>query len=227
MRAFRTLLERHGLDIVIETGARFVLDPARKHRPSLLDAPGEAARRLAFLEQCVTLAGDLGARTVTVWSGSGPEGQARGEALERLVVGLRALCEYADDVDVDIGFEPEPGMTVERADEWPEIRERVAHRRLGLTLDIGHCLATREGDPAAILRTHAADLRVLQLDDHRPGVHEHLAFGEGDVDFEAVARAVREVEFTGPLEVELSRHSSTATETADASIRFLRGVFRA
>ena len=226
VRTFRGLLEQHDLRIVIETGARFVLDPARKHRPSLLDAPAEAARRLAFLEQCVMLASDLGARTVTVWSGSGPEGQVRDEGLARLAVGLRALCEFADDVDVDIGFEPEPGMAVERTDEWPEIRERVAHARLGLTLDVGHCLATQEGDPAAILRAHAADLRVLQLDDHRRGVHEHLAFGEGDVDFPAVARAVEEVGFDGPLEVELSRHSSTATATAEASIRFLRGVFQ-
>ena len=226
VREFRDLVDRHGLGIVIETGARFVLDPARKHRPSLLDPPAEAARRLAFLEQCVTLARDVGARTVTLWSGSGPEGQARGEALERLVIGLRALCEFADEAGVDVGLEPEPGMAIERTDEWPEIRERVAHHRLGLTLDVGHCLATQEGDPAAILRAHAPDLRVLQLDDHRPGVHEHLAFGEGHVDFEAVARAVEEIGFKGPLEVELSRHSSTATATAEASIHFLRRLFR-
>jgi len=226
VRAFGDLLEQHGLGVIIETGARFVLDPGRKHRPSLLDPPAEAARRLAFLEQCVTLARDLGAPVVTVWSGNGPDGQSRGSSLERLVVGLRALCEYADAAAVDIGFEPEPGMVVERTDEWPEIRERVGHPRLGLTLDVGHCLATREGDPAAILRTHAADLRVLQLDDHRPGVHEHLAFGDGDVDFEAVARAVAEVGYEGPLEVELSRHASTATASAEASIRFLRRVFR-
>jgi sugar phosphate isomerase/epimerase len=223
--AFRALLERHGLAVIVETGARYVLDPARKHRPSLLDPPVDAARRLAFLEQCVLLAHDLGGPIVSTWSGTGPEGQSHGAGLERLVVGLRALCEFADDVGVDIGFEPEPGMAVERTDEWPEIRERVAHPRLGLTLDVGHCLATGEGDPAAILRAHAADLRVLQLDDHRPGRHEHLAFGEGEVDFRAVAQAAREVGFEGPLEVELSRHASTATTTAEASIRFLREIF--
>lgn len=227
VRAFRELLELHEMSVVIETGARFVLDPARKHRPSLLDPPAEAARRLAFLEQCVTLARDLGAPIVTVWSGNGPEGQSRGQSLERLVVGLRALCEFADGAGVAIGFEPEPGMAVERTEEWPEIRERVGHPRLGLTLDVGHCLATREGDPAAILRAHAADLRVLQLDDHRPGVHEHLAFGDGEVDLEAIAQAVSDVGFEGPLEVELSRHASTAAATAEASIRCLRKVFHA
>ena len=226
VRAFRDLLAEHELDVILETGARFVLDPARKHRPSLLDEPVGAARRLAFLERCVTLAHDLGAPIVTVWSGSGPDDLSPGQAMERLVIGLRALCEFADDVGVDIGFEPEPGMAIERTDQWPEIRERVGHSRLGLTLDVGHCLATGEGDPAAILRTHAADLRVLQLDDHRAGVHEHLAFGEGDVDFAALAEAVSDVGFEGPLEVELSRHASTATATAEDAIRFLRKIFK-
>lgn len=223
--AFRRLLDDLGLGVVVETGARFVLDRARKHRPSLLDPPPEAAGRLAFLERCVDLAALLGAPVVTVWSGTGPDDLAAEEAMERLAGELRRLCVLADEAGVKIGFEPEPGMAVERADQWPEVRDRVGHPALGLTLDVGHCLATGEGDPAAILRAHAADLLVLQLDDHRPGVHEHLAFGDGDVDFEALGQAVADVAFEGPLEVELSRHSSRAPDTARDAIRFLRRVF--
>ena len=61
VEAFRALLESLGLGVVIETGARFVLDAHRKHRPSLLDEPEEAEVRLSFLERCVDLARDLGA----------------------------------------------------------------------------------------------------------------------------------------------------------------------
>ena len=96
---------------------------------------------------------------------------------------------------------------------------------IGLTLDVGHCLATGEGEPHEILREHAGDLLVLQLDDHRRGVHDHLAFGEGEVDFSALARAVHDVRFEGPLEVELSRHASTAPMTAEKALVFLRRVF--
>jgi sugar phosphate isomerase/epimerase len=116
-------------------------------------------------------------------------------------------------------------MFVERVADWPRVRDAVAHPALGLTLDVGHCLAMREGPPETWIRAHARDLLVLQLDDHRTGVHDHLMFGEGEVDLAAVARAVAEVGWRGPLEVELSRHSATAPASARAAREHLRRAF--
>lgn len=227
VHALRALCESLDLALILETGARFVLDPTRKHRPSLLDDADDAARRLHFLERCVDLARDLDAEVVTVWSGTAPDDLAPDAAHARLVDGLRRLCDYAAERRVRIGFEPEPGMLIETAAQWVHVRDAVQHEALGLTLDVGHCLANAEGDPADIIREHAADLLVLQLDDHHAGVHDHLAFGEGEVKFASVAAAVRDAAFTGPLEVELSRHSATAPATAAASLTFLRAAFNA
>jgi sugar phosphate isomerase/epimerase len=215
-------LERLELECVIETGARFVLDPSRKHRPTLLDEPDAAAMRLDFLVRCADLGAALHATVVSTWSGSPPEGLDAKTALDRLVTGLRALCEHAATKGLRVGFEPEPGMLIERIADWPRVRDAVAHPALGLTLDVGHCLATREGQPGAWVRRFAKDLVVLQLDDHREGVHDHLMFGEGQVDFADLARALGETGFAGPLEVELSRHSASAPETARAARDFLR-----
>ena len=144
---------------------------------------------------------------------------------DRLVDGLRRICDYAAPKNVRIGFEPEPGMWVETTAQYAEIRDAVDHETLGLTLDVGHVLANREGDPAEQIRAHRDELLVIQLDDHRAGVHDHLMFGEGEVDFTAIAAAVAETGFDGPLEVELSRHSATAPATARASMAFLRPHF--
>jgi sugar phosphate isomerase/epimerase len=223
--AFRSLCQSLGLALVLETGARFVLDPRRKHRPSLLDEPEGAAMRLDFLERCVDLAQRLGAPIVTVWSGNGPEGTPHEVLEQRLLDGLRRLCEHALGRGVRIGFEPEPGMWIETTSQYVGVRALLPPGSIGLTLDVGHVLANGEGAPEAHIRAHRDELLVLQLDDHRRGVHDHLAFGEGEIDFRRVAAAVRESGFAGPLEVELSRHSATATATAQASLAFLRECF--
>ena len=44
----RGLLERLRLGSVIETGARFLLDPTDKHEPTLLTASAEARARVAW-----------------------------------------------------------------------------------------------------------------------------------------------------------------------------------
>ena len=223
--AFRNQCRELGLAVVIETGARFVLDPSRKHRPSLLDAPPDAARRLDFLRRCVDLAVTLEAPVVSTWSGSAPDGLDIDAGFDRLTDGLRRLCEHAAGSGVRIGFEPEPGMAVETVEGWVRVRAAVSHESLGLTLDVGHCLATREGDPARILRRHANEIVVLQVDDHRAGRHDHLMFGEGEVDWAQVAEAVRASGYAGPIEVELSRHSSEAPSVARRSLEFLRTTF--
>ncbi len=227
VEAFRGLCEQLGLGLVLETGARFVLDAHRKHRPTLLDEPDGAAVRLDFLQRCVDQAQALGAPVVTIWSGNGPEGLDDATRDARLVDGVRRLCEHAATRGVRIGFEPEPGMWIETVAQYERIRAAVDHEALGLTLDVGHCLANREGSPEDAIRAHGDDLLVLQLDDHVAGVHDHLMFGEGAVDFAAVAAAVAAVGFVGPLEVELSRHSATAPATAAASHAFLRAHFGA
>ena len=58
----RRLLERLRLHCVVETGARFLLDPRRKHQPTLISpTPDERQKRLDFLCAAVVMAHDLGA----------------------------------------------------------------------------------------------------------------------------------------------------------------------
>jgi sugar phosphate isomerase/epimerase len=55
----------------------------------------------------------------------------------------------------------------------------------------------------------------------RRGVHEHLRFGEGEIDFPPVFEALRQVGYTGGVHVELSRHSHMAPEALRESFEFL------
>jgi sugar phosphate isomerase/epimerase len=51
-----------------------------------------------------------------------------------------------------------------------------------------------------------------------------LPFGEGEINFQPVFQALKEVGYAGGIHVELSRHSHDAVETARKAIAFLKSV---
>ena len=53
------------------------------------------------------------------------------------------------------------------------------------------------------------------------GVHEHLMFGEGTMDFPPIFGALHAGGYAGGVHVELSRHSHMAVEAVRASSAFL------
>ncbi len=217
------LLRRFGLRSIIETGARFLLDPWRKHQPTLLSAdPAERQRRLDFLRRAVDTARALGSDAVSFWSGTASDSADDAVLMRRLVDGCSALCEHAAARGVRLAFEPEPGMFIDMLARYAELRERVAHPAFGLTVDIGHLHCLGEVPIADRLRQWRELLWNVHVEDMRRGVHDHLMFGEGEIDFPPVLRALEAIGYEGGVHVELSRHSHNAVETARRALAFLQ-----
>ncbi len=216
-------LDRLGLGVVVETGARYLLDPWRKHFPTLLDE--EPLPRLDFLRRAVHLGADLGAEAVSFWAGVRPPELPEPDAWARLVRGCHTVLAEADRVNVRLGFEPEPGMLVQTLDGWFALRAALgAPERFGLTLDVGHCQCV-EPDPVARCVVRAGPYLVnVQIDDMRRGVHEHLELGTGEIDFPPVLGALTAVGYAGLVAVELPRHSHAAPSVARESLAFLRAA---
>lgn len=217
------LLGRLGLRCVVETGARYLLDPNRKHHPTLVcDEPG---RRVDFLNRAVRIAADLNADCVSFWSGIRPSTVDPDTAWQRLRTGVSKVLAEAGALGVRLGLEPEPGMFVEHLSDAMRLREELgAPEPLGITLDVGHCVAVEPVDAATCIR-RAADLLVnVQLDDMRTGVHEHLEFGEGELNLAATLAALTEVGYVGVAAVELPRHSHAAPDVAARALGALRAA---
>jgi sugar phosphate isomerase/epimerase len=220
---FRDRLREVGLRVVIETGARFLLDPWHKHQPTLLSAPAERrARRLDFLRRAVDVAAALNADAVSFWSGAATDSENEAVRMNRLVEGCLQLCDYAAARRVRLAFEPEPGMFIDTMSRYAELLERVAHPNFGLTIDIGHLHCLGETPISEHLRRWRDRLWNIHIEDMRGGVHDHLMFGEGEIDFAAVLGALAEIGYAGGIHVELSRHSHDAVETARRALAFLR-----
>ena len=221
----RGLLERHRLRTVIETGARFLLDPRRKHQPTLLSPSSDERKvRLDFLARCAELARLLGADAVSFWSGAAVDDADPETLWQRLTAGCHQLLEIS--AGMQLAFEPEPGMFIDTMTQFAELRRRMGTSDLGLALDVGHLHCLGETPIADRIREWAEPLRVVHIDDMRTGVHDHLMFGDGEIDFPPVLAALDEVGYMGGVFVELSRHSHDAVRTAQRSIEFLTSRMR-
>jgi sugar phosphate isomerase/epimerase len=230
----RARAEELGLELTLESGARYVLDPARKHWPNLLDpAPAARARRLELLFRHVDLAAELGAGVLSVWAGAAPGGvsgdgggAAHAELWDRLCDGLAQLLARARAQGVELSFEPEPGMFLERPAGYAELVRRLgaAGDALGLTLDVGHCVVTGDVPVPEVIRTWANRLMVVQLDDCRRGEHVHRMFGQGELDLPGTLAALLEVGYDGVAAVELARDSHRGPEAAREAMQRLRAA---
>lgn len=232
----RRLSRELGLALAVETGGRYLLDPRRKHFPTLLeDDPAQRARRLDLLRRTVDLAAELESDVVSIWSGAAPRGVSadgadgiglRETVWERLCAGLRGLLAHACERGVRLAFEPEPGMFIERPAGFQELVGRLGPegRTLGLTLDVGHLLCTGDLPVAEVVREHAPRLSHVHLDDVVAGVHEHRMFGEGDLDLASALNALLEVGYRGIAAVELSRDSYRGASAAQQAMTHLRAA---
>ncbi|MEV5779434.1 sugar phosphate isomerase/epimerase family protein [Streptomyces sp. NPDC052287] len=222
-------LDALGLGVTVETGARYVLDPRRKHGPSLLDPdPADRARRAGLLQRAVRTAADLGAHAVHCFSGVPPAGTDEDTAWKRLAEALAPVLDAATRAGVPLAVEPEPGHLLASLDDFHRLRHILGDPpALGLTLDIGHCQCLEPLSPADCVRAAAPWLRHVQIEDMRRGVHEHLPLGDGEIDFPPVLEALAATGYQALTVVELPRHSHAGPHFAEESLPFLHRAARA
>jgi len=221
-------LEKYHLRCVIETGARYLLSPQTKHEPTLV-TPGAAAcaRRIDFLCLAVKVANRLNADCVSLWSGIVRDGAGEQELFDRLAGGLSEVLAVAENHDVQLAFEPEPGMFIDTLESYGRLLVELSIRkipvdRLQLTVDVGHLHCQQETPVAEKITFWGNRVANVHIEDMRAGVHEHLMFGHGEISFPPVIAALSQIGYAGLLSVELSRHSHDGPAAAREAYNFLR-----
>ncbi|GAC1499982.1 MAG: sugar phosphate isomerase/epimerase [Vulcanimicrobiaceae bacterium] len=218
---FATRLRELGLGCVVETGARFLLNPRAKHEPTLVSPSAEGrARRVDFLHRALAVAAATGADAMSFWAGVPQADLDRERAHAWLVEGIASVATRARELGTIAALEPEPGMLVETIDDYRAIERAVPGLRLAL--DTGHVIVTGEREPANAVRETAADLATVSVEDMRRGEHVHLPFGEGDMDIASVLTALREIRYERLVCVELSRDAHRADVMVPRALQYLR-----
>jgi sugar phosphate isomerase/epimerase len=202
-------LDRLGLSLVIETGAGYLLDPWRRHSPTLLEPDRE--QRVDLLIRAVGLAADLGADLVSFSSGIASPGVPDTMAWERLVAGCEVVLARAEALNVRLAFEPDPDMFVSDLDGYDRLRKRLGNsKRFGLTLAIGRA------------EPQSAPDRVRRAGARLANVHLHDVGGAAPEELSPALTALSENGYRGLISVELPQHSHAAPAAAGDSLGYLR-----
>lgn len=218
----RAKLDSRDMQCVVETGARFLLNARRKHDPTLLDpVPDRRARRIEFLCTAVDVAAEVGGDVVSLWAGILPDSAPEETAFDRLRSGLSVVLDRAEARGVLVGFEPEPGMFIDTNARFEQLLQRLPHPRLRMTMDVGHVHCIESEAVASHIRRWSASIVNVHIEDMRRGVHEHLPFGQGTMDFPPILKALADIGYSGGIHVELSRDSHRAVEAVSESYNFL------
>ncbi|TLU70916.1 sugar phosphate isomerase/epimerase family protein [Lichenicoccus roseus] len=223
----RTLSGRN-LGVVIESGARFVLDPRDRHQPTLVSAAPEGrALRLEYLRRCLDIGAMLGAEVMSFWAGALKPGVPVADARIWLDEGVEQVLAHAERVGVPAAMEPEPEVevVVRNVDQYAALQKRFPS--LELALDLGHVMVTQERVPEEAILEFDRRIGSVSLEDMKRGVHQHLAFGDGDMNIPACLDALEQIDFRRLVCVELSSDSGRADTMVPHALEWIRACRRA
>jgi sugar phosphate isomerase/epimerase len=206
--AIRDALKANGLGIsnINAFMMNAISDPRQKYwHPSWIE-PDRHYRQIRIDHTCraLTLARELGARCITTEPG-GPvaPGESWSAALKLFVEMLKPVLEHAAKEGVLLLIEPEPELLIETADQFLELMRHLDSPAVGLNFDIGHAYCVRD-EPATTIPRLAKYIRHFHLEDiAATRVHHHLIPGEGAIDFASVFGAMRAMNYTGWVTIEL------------------------
>ncbi len=193
--------------------------------PSLISPNSQhRADRTEMILRTLQFAKDLGAANISITSGRMLGGMPPEPAARQFAESIRPILDRAEQLNVDVGIECEPGLFLEYVAELREWIDRLGHPRFGANLDIGHSQVIGESIPQAVelLRGRIWNLHVEDIPGRK---HYHLIPGEGTLDWKALGAALKQIHYERFMTVELYTHTANPQEAAEKSFRFLSKNF--
>ncbi len=196
--------------------------PEPYFEPSLISPnPQHRRDRIRLILRTLEFARAVGARNVSITSGRMLGGMPPDAAAKQFAESIRPILDKADELDVDVGIECEPGLMLEYAVELAEWIGRLDHPRLGANLDVGHSQVMGESVPESI-RLLGQRIWNLHIEDISGRKHYHLIPGDGTMDWAGLRGALVGIKYDRFLTVELYTQTDRPQEAAERSYAFLK-----
>ena len=181
--------------------------------------------RISHTLQSLRLASYLGCRNISIPTGTPPQDLTR-EAFKALFhERLEKVLPLAEELDVDVLVEPEPGLLGDNLGHFKAFIEEVQSSALGVNFDIGHFYCLGE-DPSAAFEQMFQWVGHVHLDDiAQSRIHNHLIPGRGVIDFLEVFKAMARLGYDRDICLELYTYLDTPVEAGRESLTYILPVF--
>ncbi|REK16593.1 MAG: sugar phosphate isomerase/epimerase [Planctomycetota bacterium] len=228
-QSIRDALAKHKLSIANVNAFMMnaVADPRQPYwYPGWTDPdPHYRAIRREHTKRALKLAAEIGAPNITTEPGGRLEaGCSFADAAKIFYEELMPCVELAEQTKVRLLIEPEPGLMIEKFDQYLEFIERIDSPWVGLNFDVGHAYCVGEDPQLWVERMapHTVHYHFEDIADTR--VHRHLIPGHGAIDFEATVRAIAKTGYDGWLTVELYPYIDNPDDAAREAHRYMTGL---
>jgi sugar phosphate isomerase/epimerase len=225
--SIRRTLEKHRLTIsnVNAFMMNAVADPRQPYwHPGWIDPdPHYRAIRREHTKRALKLAAELGAPRLTTEPG-GPllPDQTWQEGAALFYEELMPCVEVAEQCQVQLLIEPEPGLLIEKFGQYLEFIAKIDSPWVGLNFDVGHAYCVSE-DPQDWVARMAPHTRHYHFEDiASTRVHKHLIPGTGSIDFAATLQAIAKSGYDGWITVELYPYVDQPDGAAREALAFLK-----
>lgn len=221
-------LVKHGLRVSNVNGFMMnaVNDPRQPYwHPSWIEPdPNYRAIRREHTKRALQLAAEIGAKNLQTEPGGPLEpGQSWDDAARTFYDELMPCVEVAEKYQVGLLIEPEPGLMIEKFDQYLKFVEKIQSPYVGLNFDIGHAYCVGE-DPQDWVAQMAPHTRHYHFEDIAPSrVHAHMVPGRGAIDFEKTLAAIHATGYDGYITVELYPYIDDPDAAAREAFEYLQG----
>jgi sugar phosphate isomerase/epimerase len=138
---------------------------------------------------------------------------------------MKPILDRAEQLDVNVGIECEPGLYLEYVAELRDWADRLRSPRFGANLDVGHSVVMGENVPevVAMMKDRIWNLHIEDLPGRK---HYHTIPGEGTFDWSSLKDALKKIMYGRFATVELYTETEKPQEAAEKSYAFLSRVFK-
>jgi sugar phosphate isomerase/epimerase len=145
-----------------------------------------------------------------------------GHLEEIFLDGLARVAKTAEEEEIKVLIEPEPGLLIENSRQFKKLMAKVVNPKyFRLNFDIGHFYCVNE-DPAKVVLELSDYIEHFHLADiAHSRIHNHLIPGRGSIDFRSVFDAIDDIGYRGFVTVELYPYQDNPIDAAKEAYDYL------